>query len=133
VMASSDVLVLPTRWEGFGLVLAEALACGLPIVATHVGGVPEVLGDTGIPLIPPRNPDALRRAILEALDLSPADRETQAAHWRARATRYTGDRRATDLYDLIRDVVMAPSRHPRAIPMRAVPHGPGIGGTTPSC
>jgi glycosyltransferase involved in cell wall biosynthesis len=53
---SCDLLVLPSEYEAFGLVLAEGMACGRPCVATDVGGVPEVVehGRTGV-LVPPRD------------------------------------------------------------------------------
>lgn len=63
-----DLVALPSLWEGFGLVLLEAMAMGKPVVATNVGGIPEIIqdGETGI-LIPPRNPDALADAIIKLL------------------------------------------------------------------
>ena len=74
---AADVLVLPTRAETYGMVVAEALARGLPVVAADVGGVPEALGhgaDGTRPglLVPPDDPAALRdalRAWLEDADL----------------------------------------------------------------
>jgi N-acetyl-alpha-D-glucosaminyl L-malate synthase BshA len=45
VMSAAELLVLPSRHEGFGLVALEALACGVPVVATRVGGVPEIVAD----------------------------------------------------------------------------------------
>ncbi|MGY1617308.1 glycosyltransferase family 4 protein [Geodermatophilus sp. SYSU D00691] len=63
----SDLLVLPSRLEAYGMVVTEALAGGLPVVATAVGGVPEALGRTpdGPPgiLVPPEDPHALRAAL----------------------------------------------------------------------
>ena len=58
------VVVLPSRQEAFGRVLIEAMAAGVPVVATHVGGIPEVCVDgvTGL-LVPPEDPDALAVAI----------------------------------------------------------------------
>jgi glycosyltransferase involved in cell wall biosynthesis len=61
VFAASDIFCHPSRWqEAFGLVLAEAMSCGKPIVATTVGGIPEVVedGETGF-LVPPGDPAAL--------------------------------------------------------------------------
>jgi glycosyltransferase involved in cell wall biosynthesis len=67
--SSADLFVLPSRSESFGLVLAEAMACGLPVVSTRVGGIPEVVeeGATGL-LVPPNDPPALAEAIIELLD-----------------------------------------------------------------
>jgi glycosyltransferase involved in cell wall biosynthesis len=58
------VVVLPSRQEAFGRVLIEAMAAGVPVVATAVGGIPEVCTDgvTGL-LVPPEDPDALAAAI----------------------------------------------------------------------
>lgn len=64
IMQSSDALVMSSSWEGFPYVIVEALANGLPIVATDVGGVREgVLHDeTGL-LVPPADADALTEAL----------------------------------------------------------------------
>jgi len=66
--AGADVLVLPSRAETYGMVIAEALARGLPVVAAEVGGVPEALGhaaDGARPglLVPAGDPAALRTAL----------------------------------------------------------------------
>lgn len=60
----ADVLLLPSLTEGLPLVLLEAMAAGKPIVASRVGGIPEVLSDgkTGI-LVAPRSPDAIAKAV----------------------------------------------------------------------
>jgi glycosyltransferase involved in cell wall biosynthesis len=65
VLAELDALVLPSIWwETTGLVLLEALAAGLPVVASETGGVPEVVahGTTGL-LVPPGDREALRQAL----------------------------------------------------------------------
>lgn len=64
LMAAADLFVLPSRWEGCPMVILEAMAAGLPIVATAVGGVPELIrdGQEGL-LVPPENPVALAEAL----------------------------------------------------------------------
>lgn len=62
--ARPPILVVPSREEGFGLVLLEGMARGLPIVATRAGGIPEVARhDVEAILVPPRDPPALAEAI----------------------------------------------------------------------
>ncbi len=60
LIAEADVVVMPSRWEGIGLVIMEGMAAGRPVVASQVGGIPELLthGETGF-LVPPENPVAL--------------------------------------------------------------------------
>ena len=68
IMAGLDVLLAPSLWEGFGLVFLEAMALRVPVIATRVSAIPEVVidGETGW-LVPPRDPDATGAALGEAL------------------------------------------------------------------
>ncbi len=69
----SEVVVLPSLYEGFGLPAAESMACGTPVVATRVGALPEVVGEEGAGLlVPPREPGELAQAILQILENGPA-------------------------------------------------------------
>lgn len=66
LLATCDIFILSSDWEGFGLVIAEAMVAGRPVIATAVGGVPELVEDgvTGL-LVPPKNTQALAEAILQ--------------------------------------------------------------------
>lgn len=68
LLSAADVFVFPSRKEGLGSALLEAMAVGTPVVATSTGGIPELVRDgvTGL-LVPPRDPPALAAAILRLL------------------------------------------------------------------
>ncbi len=73
VIRRAHALVLPSEWEAFGLVLLEAMAAGTPIVATNVGGVPDVLDQGRVGrLVPFGDPDALAAA-MRAVDENPEE------------------------------------------------------------
>lgn len=65
LLSSADVFVLSSAWEGFGLVVAEAMSCERVVVATDCGGVASVVGDEGF-LVPPKDSEALAKAMKEA-------------------------------------------------------------------
>ena len=69
ILHGIDVLTLPSFWECLPIVLLEALAVGCPIVASPVGGVPEVLKEAGWPMVDPEDSSALASAIQEVLCL----------------------------------------------------------------
>lgn len=75
-MTDLDLLVMPSLTEGFPLSLLEGMAAGLPIVATRVGGVPEIIADgrEGI-LVSPFDPSALSRSIIHILENEPLRKE----------------------------------------------------------
>jgi len=83
LMSACDVFVLSSAWEGFGLVVAEAMACARVVVATDSGGVKEVVGEAGY-LVKPRDSEALSGAIGQALRLSDAERKAMGEAARAR-------------------------------------------------
>jgi glycosyltransferase involved in cell wall biosynthesis len=66
-MHAADVFCLPSYSEGCPTVVVEALACGQPLVATNVGGIPELVNEASGVLVPPRDAGALRQALEKAL------------------------------------------------------------------
>lgn len=83
LLSAADLFVLSSAWEGFPIVIGEAMACECVVVATDCGGVREFLGDSGF-LVEPKNPEALAAAISHALKLSPEQRVALGRSSRAR-------------------------------------------------
>ena len=67
---TADLMVLPSLSEGRPNIILEAMACGIPVVATRVGGIPELIreGENGF-LVPPNDAEALGKAILTVLKM----------------------------------------------------------------
>jgi glycosyltransferase involved in cell wall biosynthesis len=85
LLASAAVFVLPSLWEGQPLIVQEALRAGAPVVATRVGGTPELTGENAALLVPPGDPERLAAAVRQVLtDPALAERLRQAARQRAR-------------------------------------------------
>jgi glycosyltransferase involved in cell wall biosynthesis len=78
-MAAADLVTLPSYMEGCPNVVLEALASGRPVVATNVGGIPEILSDECGRLVPPRSPGKLAQALASVLDAT-WDAEAISAH-----------------------------------------------------
>ena len=89
VLAAGDALVSSSSWEGLPNVVMEAASVGLPVVATAVGGTPEVVDDqeTGY-LVPPGDAAALAQAMMRLMDLPSERRDTMGRRGRERVHRY---------------------------------------------
>ncbi len=83
IMSAADVFVLSSAWEGFGLVVGEAMATRRVVVATDCGGVRELLADTGY-LVRPSDPVELSRALRKALSMPMDEADTLGLHARQR-------------------------------------------------
>ncbi len=85
LMMAADVVVVPSLWDGQPLVVQEALRAGRPVVASRVGGIPDLTGEDGALLVPPGDAAALAGAVLTVLDdPGVAARLSDAATERAR-------------------------------------------------
>jgi glycosyltransferase involved in cell wall biosynthesis len=119
-MAAFDLFVQPSLWEGFGLTLLEAMAARRPIVASRVGGVPEVVRDDreGL-LVPAGDPDACAGAMITLLnDPERARRYGEAG--RARVLAEFGiDRLASETATLYRQLLERPGASGRAASVSA--------------
>ncbi len=121
VMAAADVFTLASRWEGLPVALMEALALGLPVVATNVGGVGEAMHD-GIDalLVPPGDPAALADA-LQRVCTDQHVRERLAVASAARASEFDVSRAVQRLEQVYAELVRP---HPEAAAEESPPEAP---------
>jgi glycosyltransferase involved in cell wall biosynthesis len=103
LLRAADLAVLSSRWENFPHALVEALAVGTPVVATAVGGVPEIVqdGENGL-LVPPGDPEALAAAIRRGL----AERDRLAAAAPRSVERFSAER----IYGELESILEAAAR-----------------------
>jgi len=79
LIAAADVMVVPSLWEARALVVQEALRAGSPLVASRVGGIPDLTGEDAALLVPPRDSGQLAAAVLSVLDDQSLARRLAAA------------------------------------------------------
>lgn len=103
----ADVFLLPSFYEGFGIPLIEAMACGCPVVTSTKGSCPEVVGDAGL-LVDPYEPDSIAQAILRILE-DPALAVELRARGPERAKRFTWEACAQKTLAMLES--LAPGRH----------------------
>jgi glycosyltransferase involved in cell wall biosynthesis len=95
--ADADLFVLPSRFEGYGMAYAEAIAHGVPVVGAQAGAVPDTVPAGAGVLIPPDDVDALA-VVLRRLVESPSEREHLAAGARAAATTFPSWQESAKLF-----------------------------------
>jgi glycosyltransferase involved in cell wall biosynthesis len=112
LLARWDLLVLPSLWEGFGLVLLEAMAAGRPVVASRVGPIPEIVlhGETGL-LVAPGEPAPLAAALVELLEQPELAARLGAAGRRRVAEHFTLQRMVAET-EALYEAVLPDQRQP---------------------
>ncbi|MDJ0729722.1 MAG: glycosyltransferase family 4 protein [Crocosphaera sp.] len=98
IYASCDAWLFPSRLEGFGLPILEAMACRTPVIGTPAGAAPELISQGGGILIKPEDPEDMARAIIEIVNMSNDQWKKMSDAAYQTATSYTWDD-ATDLFE----------------------------------
>ncbi len=106
VMRLAKVFVFPTRYEGFGLPIIEAMACGTPVVANEVSSIPEIVGDAAF-LVSPGSAREMAGAIIALLNQEPL-RQTQINNGLAQVTRYNWRKTAKETLAVYEQVMALP-------------------------
>jgi glycosyltransferase involved in cell wall biosynthesis len=103
--SAATVYAFPSLYEGFGMTVLEAMACGTPVVTSNVSALPEVVGDAGV-LVDPYNSDAISQALAELLE-SQERRADLARRGLERARRFTWPQVAEQTVRVYKQIVCA--------------------------
>lgn len=114
IYAQCDVWLVPSRFEGFGLPILEAMACRTPVIATPTGAAPELVGQGGGILVEHESPDAIADAILRIANMDGAQWKSMSDRACETARSYTWED-ATDKFE-------AALQHARAKTSKAIAH-----------
>ncbi|MDP6544971.1 MAG: glycosyltransferase family 4 protein [Phycisphaerae bacterium] len=101
---AADVSVVPSRFEAFGLVAIEALACGTPVVATNEGGLPDFINDEVGALVPVDDPEALAAAIISEIEQNSKQTKGPNAN-RYAYQNFTWETQVAMMIDLYREAI----------------------------
>ena len=107
LLDAADGFVLASAWEGMPLAVGESMAMENPVVATDVGGVRELVGESGA-IVPARTPEALAKAMLSVMQATPEARSSLGRSARERILRsFSMDAKADEWESLYRTVLQS--------------------------
>jgi len=102
--ARCDAWLFPTRWEGYGLPILEAMACRTPVIGAPAGAAPELIAKGGGILVAPEDPQAMADAIVRVCTMPDAEWRALSEAARATATGFTWDDATTQFEETLRKV-----------------------------
>ncbi len=100
IIKGARVFVLPSFWEGFGLDTLNAMACGVPVVASNIGSLPEVVGDAGV-LVDPNSTDSIAQGIKEVLLAHSAKYNTMVDRGLTQAKKFSWEKTARETLEIV--------------------------------
>jgi glycosyltransferase involved in cell wall biosynthesis len=103
LIKGAKVFVLPSFWEGFGLDVVSAMACGVPVVVSDVGSLPEVVGEAGI-LVDPTSPESIAGGITKVINLPESDYNSMVAKGISRAKKFSWEKTARATLEILENV-----------------------------
>jgi glycosyltransferase involved in cell wall biosynthesis len=107
--AKATIAVVPSVYEGFGLPVGEAMACGVPVISTSGGALPEVVGNAGV-IVPPANSDELAKAIISLLDNPDRANSLAQAGYKRVQDHFTWERAAEKTIEVYKEAISDYSR-----------------------
>jgi glycosyltransferase involved in cell wall biosynthesis len=105
LFSAATVFAFPSLYEGFGIPVLEAMACGTPVVTSNTSALPEVAGDAGL-LVDPYDTDAISQALAELLE-NQARRDELARRGLERARRFTWHQVAEQTVRVYKEILCA--------------------------
>lgn len=100
LIKGAKAFILPSFWEGFGLDILNAMACGVPVVASNVGSIPEVVGEAGI-LVDPKSTESMAEGIKKVISLGKTDYNSMIERGLVQASKFSWEKTARKTLEVL--------------------------------
>jgi glycosyltransferase involved in cell wall biosynthesis len=104
LIAGAKVFVLPSFWEGFGIDPLNAMACGVPVVVSNVGGLPEIIGEAGI-MVDPYNIDSIKAGLEKVLFMPASEYNKLVARGLEQAAKFSWETTARKTLKILEETI----------------------------